>query len=291
MVEGAEAVAGRFEVGVETDVEFGRGGSRALVCDVFRPVEVGLDAPAAILVHGGGWRRGSRAGMHRHARRLAERGIVAVTPEYRLTDEAPWPAHLEDVKACLRWVRAQASRLGVHPERIALVGFSAGAHLALMAAGTPGDPRFSGSGGSGEASEVVNAVAAFFPPIRIQPGAERDNGALPASAGDSLGPDIDAAAAREASPIEYVGPRFPPTLALHGTADEVVSPRTSQQLFEALQAASVEVDLRLYAGQRHEFVHIEAMSELAMADVALFLRRVLVEPERFAFTQAEVFAL
>jgi len=290
MVEAA-GVAGRFEVGVEPDVEFGRGGARALVCDVFRPVGARGGLAAAILVHGGGWRRGSRASMHRHARRLAERGIVAVTPEYRLTDEAPWPAHLEDVKACLRWVRSHASRLGGHPDRIALVGFSAGAHLSLMAAGTPGDPRFSGSGGSGEASEVVNAVAAFFPPIRIQPGAERDNGELPASAGESLAPGLDAAGAREASPIEYVGPGFPPTLALHGTADEVVSCRTSLQLFEALEAAGVEADLRLYAGQRHEFVHIEAMSELAMADVATFLRRVLVERERFEFSQQEVMAL
>lgn len=277
----------------ELDVTYGTGGGRDLKCDVFRPEgdPPAEGFPAVILLHGGGWRRGNRATMHPRARRLAERGILAVAAEYRLTDEARWPAHLHDVKACLRWLRASAGDLGVAPDQIALVGFSAGAHLALMASATPGAPEFAGDGGHEGTSEVVDAVVAFFPPVRIRPGAGRDNGAEPYSSGDSLGEGITLEEAHAASPIERVGPGFPPTLLLHGTADEVVDARSSQQMYEAITAAGSTAELRLYAGQRHEFVKIEEMQDLAMADVALFIRRVLVEPARFDLSQADLFGL
>ena len=124
---------------VERDVEYGTTGSRPLRCDVFHPEPTETPAPAAVLLHGGGWRRGSRANMHPRAEALAAQGILAVAAEYRLTDEAPWPAHVNDVKACLRWLRENAAALDVDPDQISLVGFSAGAHLALMAAATPGE--------------------------------------------------------------------------------------------------------------------------------------------------------
>ena len=277
-------------VTVERDVVYGTGSGRELRCDVFRPDGATRPTAAAILLHGGGWRRGSRATMYPRAEALAERGILAVCAEYRLTDEARWPAHLHDVKACLRWLRANASTYQVAPDQIALIGFSAGAHLALMAAGTPGDPRFSGDGGHAGTSEVVDAVVAFFPPIRVRPGPERDNGDEPYSAGDSLGDGVSMEEALAASPIEYVAPGYPPTLLLHGTADEVVSSRTSQQMYDAVTAAGSVAELRLYSGMRHEFVKIEEMGALAMADVALFIQRVLVEPERFDVSQADLFA-
>lgn len=273
---------------VELDRTYARVGERALHCDVFLPDPGPVPAPAAILLHGGGWRRGNRTSMHSRARALAEQGIAAIAAEYRLTDEARWPAHIQDVKACLRWLRSSAGSLSIDPDRIVLVGFSAGAHLALLAAGTPGNPAF---GSEDIEGETVNAVAAFFPPIRMQPGTERTNGELPASAGASLGDGVDLEEARAASPIEYVGPSFPPTLLLHGTADEVVSSRSSQQFFEALTKAEVPCDLRLYHGMRHEFVKLEEMAEVAMADVALFIRRTLVDPARFDVSQEQLFSM
>jgi acetyl esterase/lipase len=278
----------RMRVQVELDRTYARVGDRVLCCDVFLPEPGPVPAPAAILLHGGGWRGGSRTSMHSRARALAEHGIAAIAAEYRLTDEARWPAHIQDVKACLRWLRSSATSLGIDPDRIALVGFSAGAHLALLAAGTPGNPTFGSEDFEGE---TVNAVAAFFPPIRMQPGIERSNGELPASAGASLGEGVDAEEARAASPIEYVRPGFPPTLLLHGTADEVVSSRSSQQFFEALTRAGVLCDLRLYHGMRHEFVKLDEMAEVAMADVALFIRRTVVDPARFDVSQEQLFSM
>jgi acetyl esterase/lipase len=132
-------------------------------------------------------------------------------------------------------------------------------------------------------------VVAFFPPVRVITGPDRDNGDFPASAGDSLGDGITAEEARAASPIERVRAEFPPTLLLHGTADEVVPSRSSQQFYEAVAAVGTPVELRLYSGQRHEFVKIEEMLDLTMRDVALFIRRVLIEPARFDIPQAELF--
>lgn len=276
-------------VTIEADIVFGTGGGRDLRCDLYRPALPEAELPAAILFHGGGWRAGSRATLRDRALELASHGVVVVAAEYRLTGEAPWPAHIHDAKAALRWVRANAARLRVHPDRIALIGFSAGAQLALLAAGTPGHPAFSGEGGHGGVSEVVNAVVGFFPPIRFVAGADRTNEGVPASAGDSLGPGMTEDALRLASPLTHVGPAYPPTLLLHGTADEVIAYRSSVTFFEALRAAGVRADLRLYDGLRHEFVRMDGVMQLCMADVALFLQRTMVDPARFDVPQEVLF--
>ncbi|MFA7250470.1 MAG: alpha/beta hydrolase [Dehalococcoidia bacterium] len=276
-------------VTARADVVFGRGGGRDLLCDVYAPEPAGTPRPAAILFHGGGWQRGSRGTLRERAVELAAYGVIVVAAEYRLTGEAPWPAHIHDAKAVLRWVRANAADLGVHPDQIALIGFSAGAQLALLAAGTPGQPAFSGDGGHPEASEVVNAVVGFFPPIRFVPGAERTNEGVPASAGDSIGLGLSEEDLRLASPITHVGPAYPPTLLLHGTADEVIAYRSSTTFFDALRAAGVRADLRLYDGLRHEFVRMDGVMQLCMADVALFLQRSMVDPARFDVPQAVLF--
>ncbi|GMU41159.1 MAG: lipase [Chloroflexota bacterium] len=276
-------------VTIEADVVFGSGGGRDLRCDVYHPDLPDADLPAAILFHGGGWRAGSRATLRDRALELASHGVVVVAAEYRLTGEASWPAHIHDAKAALRWARANAAHLHAHPDRIALIGFSAGAQLALLAAGTPGHAAFSGEGGHAGIDEAVNAVVGFFPPIRFVPGAERTNEGVPASAGDSLGPGLTEEALRLASPITHVSLAYPPTLLLHGTADEVIAYRSSVTLFEALHSAGVRADLRLYDGLRHEFVRMDGVMQLCMADVALFLQRTLVDPARFDVPQEVLF--
>jgi acetyl esterase/lipase len=279
----------RYEVTEQPDVVAGHGGGRDLHVDLYRPQAAAGTLPAAIMFHGGGWRRGSRKTLRDRAVELASHGIVVAAAEYRLTDEAPWPAHIHDAKSALRWLRASAAALDVHPEQIVLIGYSAGAQLALLAAGTPGDPEFTGDGGHGDASEVVNAVVAFFPPIRFVGGSERSNDGVPASAGASIGDGLDDETLRRASPITHVRAGYPPTMLLHGTADEVIRYRSSVVFFEALREAGVPADLRLYDGLRHEFVRMDGVMQVAMADVALFLQRTMVDPDRYDVPQEELF--
>ncbi len=94
--------------------------------------------PALLMVHGGGWNSGDRTMEAPLARRLADRGFVVATVEYRLTPEAPYPAAVHDLKDAVRWLRANAARYGVDPERIAIAGFSAGGQLANLVGATNG---------------------------------------------------------------------------------------------------------------------------------------------------------
>src|SRR5438552_7288133 len=110
-------------VAVEQDVVFGTGGSRELRCDIYRP-PAGANKRTAILhLHGGGFRGGSKAGA-REARPLAARGYTCVAGSYRLMEHGQWPAQIQDVKAALRWMRANAGRLGVDADKLVVLGYS-----------------------------------------------------------------------------------------------------------------------------------------------------------------------
>ena len=281
------------EVSFRRDVVFGSGGGRDLACDIYAPPAPEAPAPALVLLHGGGWRGGNRGMVQGYGERLAAAGFVCVAPEYRLTGESPWPAQIHDVKAAIRWVRAHSAELGIDAGRIGVLGRSAGAHLALLAAGTPGLAAFEGSGGNEGVSTTVGAVVAVFPPTLFYTGEERVHGASPARA--LMGEAATAEDARAAAPVAHVGPGFPPTFLLHGTADKVVPVSASMVLYEALVRAGVPVEMHLYAEQPHGFAGQPEFIDLCAAEIAHFLRRYLVapvpaedrEPERAAVTAGE----
>lgn len=107
-------------------------GSRELKLDLFKPAEQNNPLPAIVCIHGGGWRNGTGKGFNRIAKYFAERGYVAVSISYRLSGEAPFPAQIQDCKAAVRWLRANAERYGINPDRIGATGHSAGGHLAAL---------------------------------------------------------------------------------------------------------------------------------------------------------------
>ena len=209
---------------------------------------------------------------------LARLGFVAVAPEYRLLGEAAWPAQIEDVKAAVRWTRANAERLDIHPDRIVVQGFSAGGHLALLAGGTPDMPPFRGSGGNEVVSDRVAAVIAFFPSVTFGLGSPTP-GITPASV--LLGESATESEAKQASPLSYVSGAYPPTFLLHGTGDAIVPFTGTLLMFERLQERGVAVELHLYPGHTHEFVRLPSMLTPVMSEIALFLKRTVMDPERY----------
>lgn len=261
-------------VEVRRNVVYGEGGGRALRCDLYSPAGLAEPAPAMLLVHGGGWRQGDRGMMQGYGERFAAAGFVCVAPEYRLTPEAPWPAQIHDVKAAIRWLRRESAALGVDARRIGMLGSSAGAHLALLAAGTPGHAVFAGEGGSASEGEALAAIVAIFPPTLFHLGDERLHGASPARA--LLGDAEDAEVAREASPVTHVSAAFPPTLLLHGSADKVVPPSASMLMYEALVGAGVPAELHMYAEQPHGFARQPEFIDQVSAEGVHFLQRYLV---------------
>ena len=270
---------------IQNGIVYGQGGNRDLRLDLYRPLDQKHNHTAVLLLHGGGWRMGDKSMMDRFGLELARLGFLAVAPEYRLLGEAPWPAQLEDVKSAIRWTRTNADSLDIHPDRIAVLGFSAGAHLALMAGGTPDMPVFKGVRGSDAVTDRVAAVVAFFPPIEfttgaLTPGVNR--------AADLLGESAAEKDVKQASPLSYVSEAYPPTFLLHGTADQIVPFTTSQAEFDALSDRGVAVELHLYPRHTHEFVRLPSMLAPVMSEIALFLKRTLVDPEKYVKENREL---
>lgn len=254
-------------------VVFGQGGGRDLKGDVYLPESASETQTLVILLHGGGWRGGSPAGMATAAKDYASRGFVALASEYRLLGESPWPAQAEDVKTAVRWAAENAKDLGVLPSRIVLQGYSAGSHTALVAAADlieEGGPR-------------AAAVVAYFPQVEISTAERAPKGT--AAASQLLGQNPDEAVARRASPIHRISPDTAPTFLIYGGADWLAPPIGGLRYAEALMAAGVKTEFKLFFGQHHEFQNQPTFVTRAQDEIELFLKRAVIDPE---FYEAEV---
>ena len=266
------------EIEVKKDVVYGDAGARPLKLDIYKPAE--RHGAAVLLVHGGGWSRGSKEMVAPAARHLAEQGFVVLAQEYRLTGEAPFPANIHDVKRAIRWAKEHAAELRFDADKLCLEGHSAGAHLVLLAAGTPDDPRVAPPEGLGGVSQAVAAVCAIYPPTLFHYDGERPSGALAARV--LPGADASPEAAALASPMSHVTAAYPPVMLLHGDADKVVPVSASRRFEERVRAAGGKVDLHVYAGLPHGFANHPEIRPAMMRMIGGFFRRWAIAPEVFA---------
>ena len=245
-------------------------GRRELKVDVFRPANTSGPVQGLLFLPGGGWQTANRAPLkERYGMRMAEHGFVCVIGEYRVMDEAPWPAQSQDVKATIRWMRANSGSLGIDPAAIVVGGKSAGGHLALLAAGTHGLEAFEGQSGHASVSSEVAGV------IGIAPVADLTEWTRRPTMAKLFGANPSAEVVEAASPIAHVSRDYPPTLLVHGTADSRVPHAMTVRMYQALEQAGVPVDLYLYAGQDH-FFDQEAQFCAAVADaMAFFITRIV----------------
>ncbi|MES2696204.1 MAG: SMP-30/gluconolactonase/LRE family protein [Verrucomicrobiota bacterium] len=144
-----------------TDVVYARYGERELKLDLYRPKERGAPLPAIVNIHGGGWSKGDRGSQAQLAQALAARGFVTVTISYRLSGEAIFPAAIQDSKAAVRWLRANAATYGIDPAAIGATGLSAGGHLAALLATSGGLKELEGTGGNATQSSAIQACVAM----------------------------------------------------------------------------------------------------------------------------------
>ena len=218
---------------VARDLEYVKRGERSLRADVYWPAGDG-PFPAVLLVHGGSWQRGDKRRMARIAERLAQRGYVGVSIDYRLAPEHRFPAQLFDCQAALRWMRANAEGLKLDAERIAGFGYSAGGHLVgLLATAGEGDgleeSPLAGSDARLQAA-VLGGAPIALDRLPANFAVERLLGAGPAER-----PDLYA----RASPLTFVTPDDPPMFLYHGASDWIVDRSQPRLLQEALQRAGV----------------------------------------------------
>lgn len=271
----SESLPGR--VRIEEGVEFGTGGRRALRCDLYHPSETGTGRPGVVLIHGGAWSQGDRSQLRGYGIQLGRRGYVCAAIEYRLSGEAKWPAQLHDVKAALRFMRSNSSAFGVDPTKICISGNSAGAHLALMLAATPNVAELEGNGGHAGAGTESAACIAFYPPTKLF-GTHSPHLYAPGLFEE----DVTEAVARQASPIEYARKDFPPTLLIHGNADQIVRPEASWIMYEALHKLGASVELHMYNGAPHGFDATRELGRQCVDLMHVFLDRHIVNPRRIA---------
>lgn len=262
----------------EPDIEYSRVGERVAM-DVVRPKEAAREArPAVVLVHGGGFRRGNRQSYLPVAIRLAQRGYVAATVSYRLAPRNQFPAALQDVKAAVRFLRANAQRFGLDPERIGAMGGSAGGHLVLMLGLTPGVEEFEGSGPNRQLSSKVACVVNYYGPTDFTQSYAKSVDAaevLPLFLGGDL--EHNRPAHMRASPLNWVTPLAPPTLSIHGTDDAYVAYEHSLWITERLVAAGVHAELETISGAGHGFKGGDA--ERAEQRAFAFLDKYLAKPK------------
>ncbi|MCS7167642.1 MAG: alpha/beta hydrolase [Gemmatales bacterium] len=224
------------------DLEYVPEGHERHKLDLYLPQKANKPMPLIVWIHGGGWRGGSKDNPP--TLWLAERGYALASINYRLSQHATFPAQIHDCKAAIRWLRAHASKYDIDPNRIGVIGASAGGHLAALL-GAGGDiPELEGNLGLTKVSSRVQAVCDIFGPtdfLRFEPMNRDPKSVLAQLLGGTV--EEKKELARLASPVTHASKDDPPFLILHGTADKVVPLAQSEYLENALRGAGVEVTL------------------------------------------------
>ena len=235
----------------ELDVVYSHAGGEDLQLDVFAPKDAAGPLPAVVILHGGGWTKGSHDLLRPLAGILAAQGYVATSVGYRMAPRHKFPAQIHDVKCAVRWLRANADRYQIDRQRIGVLGFSAGAHLALLLGLTEASDGLEGEGGNAEQSSRVQAVINVSGPTDLtRPEWPETTRAV---IFDLLGGsrELIPGTYRAASPLTYVHRGAPPVLTIHGTADPMVPYEQAKLLHTALRRARVNSRLELLHGQDH----------------------------------------
>jgi len=260
-------------VSIKEGIVIGEGGGRSLKADIFLPPLEEKSRPAVLFIHGGGWIEGDRSQLRGYGILLARLGFVCMCNSYRLSNESIWPAQIQDVNCAIRYLRTNATDLGLDPDRIGVSGNSAGGHLSLMAAATNYDQIFEGEGGSNEVSSEIKAVCAIYPPTTIRQLEmlnPLENAFLMLMGKEAKKEDFD-----KASPLNYVTEDYPPCMLIHGSTDSVVRLKDSTKFYEKLIEFNRPASLHIFSEEEHAFDG-EPDYGRAVADLqALFFKKYL----------------
>jgi acetyl esterase/lipase len=248
----------RIKLGtVERDITYCETSGIELKMDVYYPEAMSKPAPMVVYVHGGSWSSGSKSdgmGMT-DVPELLGRGYLVGSVDYRHAPEWKFPAQIEDAKCAIRFLRANASRFNLDPNRVGAWGHSAGGHLVALLGTTDPSAGFEGSGGYLDQSSRIQAAVDMCGRADLR-GMPADKAASVFGATDSSSDGL-----LRGSPITFVSKDDAPFLILHGEEDGTVPPHVSQLLYDRLQAVGVPVKLVMVKNADHSFNPVDgAMS-------------------------------
>jgi pectinesterase len=275
-------------VDVHTDIVYATIGDRQMHLDLYLPkTATATPMPAVVYIFGGGWVKGSKIAFRRQAAYMATKGYAGACIEYRLSGEARYPAAIYDSKAAVRWVRANARKYNIDPNRIAAAGGSAGGHLAMLLGTTGDDPVYDSDEGVKGVSSRVAAVAGFNPAVDLVDFGKKmesnANNSVVAFLGSSYKdkPELW----RAASPTFQVSAKSAPSLFLHGDADTTVPYQQSVAMMEKTKAAGVRAEIFTAPGAKHGFFNSPPFFEPTLKRMEEFFNVVLQPREAEASRQ------
>lgn len=271
--------SGNSPVRIVENVPYASVNGSELRVDIYEPFGDRSEThPAVVLIHGGGWTSFDKSTMSGMGQFLARFGFVAFSVDYRLFQDNGnrWPAQLDDVQLAVRWVRANAAKYGVNPERIGAFGHSAGAQLAALLGME--ETRDNSDAALANYSSRVQAVVDVSGPTDFTTDHDPDGDAF---LSDFLGGDYSKNPEiwRDASPVFHVAKGDAPFLIVHGTRDENVPISQAQELLEKLQSAGVPASL-IKVNDGHTFESPEVRRQLAMETLAFFRRYLVASGNR-----------
>ena len=236
------------------DIEYARIADVSLKLDLYLPKQA--NPPLVIYVHGGAWRTGSKADVP--IVKLLDHGFAIASVDYRLSTQAQFPAQVHDIKAAIRFLRASAEQLHINTKHVAIIGSSAGGHLAALVGVTNGDKKLEGSvGGDLDQSSAVQCIVSLYGASNLQTilSQSTDYGLkmrVPALQLLLGGQPIDKPElAKLASPVAHLDKQDPPLMLIHGDADPQMPPQQSQEFAQAYKALELPVQYIIVAGGKH----------------------------------------
>lgn len=245
------------------DVEYGKGGDQPLALHLAMPEKIDKPVPCIVVIHGGAWRAGDKSQHISQIFEFAKKGYVSVSVGYRFCPKHTFPAQVEDAKCAVRFLRANAEKYHIDPQRFGAIGFSAGAHLSMMLGVMGKEDGLEGSGGNPDQSSKVQAVVAFFGPTDFN--AEDIPSVSVGLLNDFVGvtKENDKGERKKASPITYVTKDDAPLLIFQGTKDPLVPHTQAYKMADAMTAAGVPGRVELLLGAGHGWGGKEVQRSLA----------------------------
>ncbi len=258
--------ADRSKIVTINDVVCGKMGDVECKLDLALPEKRDKKAPCIVVIHGGAWRGGNKSGHAAQIKRFAELGYVSASLQYRFCPKHIFPAQLEDVKCAVRFLRANADKLGMDPERIGAIGFSAGAHLAMLLDTVDEESDMEGSGGNTNQPSKVQVAVSFVGPTALD-GDDFpvvSQGLLKDFIGGS--PKEKAELTKKASPIFHLSKDDGPILMIHGTKDELVPQTQVYRMVDAMGVIGVKGRAEVLPGLGHGLSPAEATRGMLEAE-------------------------